>query len=110
MWAMLMLTLGVSLPSAAPSAGIEDETTNVVHFALIRPDPANDETALTPDAAWIHRPKNAIRKSDNSASRKKNKNIARGVKKPEATVTPLRRERPKSETDPPKTRRRELGW
>jgi hypothetical protein len=95
----------------AASADEAEETATVAHFALIRPeaDPANEDTPLSPGASWLRRPKAVGKKTGPVAAGKPSRGKPKD-EKPAATVKPLRRERPKNEVDPPKTRRRPLGW
>ncbi|HEV3344918.1 MAG TPA: hypothetical protein VG125_31360 [Pirellulales bacterium] len=84
--------------------------TSAAHFVLIYPEADDDQPALTTDAAWL-RPPSKTARSDSSASKaKKLKPLPQAKEKSHARVPPLKRERPKRETDPPKTRRRQLGW
>ncbi|HET6883738.1 MAG TPA: hypothetical protein VFI31_26525 [Pirellulales bacterium] len=110
MWLTLCLTLSAGALMAAPNDEA-DEATVVVHFALIHPeaDPAAEATQLSPGAVWLRRPNGKKRKTGTAAITKR-QNTPPKEGKPAAQVTPLRRERPKNEVDPPKTRRRQLGW
>ena len=109
--AILILALECALPGAVQAS--DDEIATVARFALIRPeaDPAFEEAQLSPGADWLRRPKRTKRKPASAGSKKVDKATApREGDKSAAPVAPLRRERPKSETDPPTTRRRQLGW
>lgn len=81
-------------------------------FVLIRPeaDLANDQPEPTAEAAWLSRPRATSRNTSAADGAQKSKLRLRTGEKSQAVVAPLKRERPKSETDPPKTRRRQLGW
>ncbi|HVX11473.1 MAG TPA: hypothetical protein VHC22_09850 [Pirellulales bacterium] len=112
---ILIVALGYALPSTAPIESEDDqEAATVAHFALVRPeaDPPEEETTLNPGANWLRRAKKTSSKASDAAGARKgtSKATTRGGDKSGATVTPLRRDRPKKETDPPKTRRRQLGW
>jgi hypothetical protein len=102
--------MGLALFSSG--AACADEVTATVHFALIRPeaDPANDQPAPAAEAAWLSRPRATSRNTSSADGTQKSKLRLRAGEKSQAVVAPLKRERPKSETDPPKTRRRQLGW
>jgi hypothetical protein len=88
-----------------------DVVVPAAHFAVIRPeaDESSDQPEPTADAVWLRRPRKTGR-SASSPSSAKPKSLPRPSEKSTAGVAPLKRERPKSETDPPKTRRRQLGW
>ncbi len=112
---ILIVALVSALPGTTPIESNDgQEITAVVHFALIRPeaDSAVEETTLTPDARWLRRTKKTSAKPSDPSGTKKgsSKTTARTSDKAETAVTPLRRDRPKREIDPPKTRRRALGW
>ncbi|MGH7137638.1 MAG: hypothetical protein ACREHD_17975 [Pirellulales bacterium] len=83
----------------------------VAHFTLIRPeaDAASDDTLLSPAARWLRRPKKSAETPGSALSGKKSA-AKRAAEKSPTRVVPLRRDRPTSETNPPKTRRRQLGW
>ena len=110
MWLTLWLALSAGALTVAPDDEA-DEATTVAHFALIRPDadPASEATQLSPGAVWLRRP-NAKNRKTGTAANTKRQNTPSKDGKSAAEVTPLRRERPKNEVDPPKTRRRQLGW
>jgi hypothetical protein len=94
---------------SAANAGVN--VIPVAHFALIRPeaDSSNDQPEPTAEAVWLRRPGKPGRTAS-SPSDTKTKSLVRTSEKPAAAVTPLKRDRPKREVDPPKTRRRQLGW
>lgn len=102
----------VAASAAAMLCAAQNKAADVVlaRFAIIYPaaDPAVEEKQLSPGAVWLRRPKTATRESSAPAPTKKVQRAA--IQKAETRVAPLRRERPARETDPPKTRRRKLGW
>jgi hypothetical protein len=104
----------VAASAAAMLCAAQNKAADVVlaRFAIIYPaaDPAVEEKQLSPGAVWLRRPKTATRKSSPPAHATTTKNPRAPVQKAETRVAPLRRERPTRETDPPKTRRRKLGW
>jgi len=83
--------------------------TSAAHFVLIYPEADEDQPALTADAAWL-RPLTKAGRVEGPSPKAKIAKPLPNAKKSDTRVTPLKRERPKSETDPPKTRRRQLGW
>lgn len=89
----------------------DDPVLPVAHFAVVYPDAESrdDDEKLSPEASWLRRRAKKPTKSVAQPAAKKEKPSAGRSKSP-ATVTPLRRDRPKNEVDPPKTRRRPLGW
>jgi hypothetical protein len=109
-WLFLAIAAGQAAAVSVARAQTNDLET-VAHFALIRPeaDAANDDDPLSPGASWLRRPKKPAETGGSAASGKKN-TAKRASEKSQTRVVPLRRDRPKSETDPPKTRRRQLGW
>lgn len=105
MW--LILSMAIAAFAQAETNDLE----TVAHFALIRPeaDAASDDDPLSPEARWLRRPKKPAETPGSPTGGKKN--IAkRAAEKSPTRVVPLRRDRPTSETNPPKTRRRQLGW
>jgi hypothetical protein len=78
------------------------------HFAVIRPE-ADDDPQLSPGATWLYRPRKTSHPANSTVRTKKAKS-ATSKGRSGASVTPLRRNRPPRETDPPKTRRPKLGW
>ena len=78
------------------------------HFAVIRPG-ADDDPQLSPGATWLYRPRKTNHPA-NPTARAKKAQAATPKGSSGARVTPLRRNRPPRETDPPKTRRPKLGW
>ncbi|HWB08513.1 MAG TPA: hypothetical protein VG826_04790 [Pirellulales bacterium] len=83
--------------------------TSAAHFVLIYPEADDDRPVQTADATGLPPGKTRL----GAAASSKNKKVVPRPQpsgKPESRVQRLKRERPKSETDPPKTRRRALGW
>ena len=78
------------------------------HFAVIRPE-ADDEPQLEPGAAWLYRPRKPDRQAGSPVNTRKTKGTVQKAG-PGGDVTPLKRNRPLREVNPPKTRRRQLGW
>lgn len=106
------LALCIVASAAATLCAADDDPAAVVlaRFAIIYPaaDPAVDEKRLSPGAVWLRLPKPPSRKSNAPASGKNGE--AAPKRESDTRIAPLRRERPNRETDPPKTRRRKLGW
>lgn len=100
---LLALLCGKAVLAGEPVA-------SVARFTVIYPeaDLREEDNQLGSDAVWLHRPKKLAKSTQ--AAVKKGKSVDAKKQKPPATVTPLRRERPKNEVDPPKSRRRPLGW
>lgn len=109
--AILLAVLGCAFVSEAAEIP-DDGVTIAARFAVIYPeaDQAAEETQLSPGSGWLRRPQKTTRKTSSPTGAKKSKASPRQTEKSEATVLPLRRDRPRKETDPPKTRRRQLGW
>lgn len=109
-WAILFAVL------ASTASGSADELSRsgvtVARFAVIYPeaDQAREEQALTADAGWLRLPRKTNGKTNSPSGTKPGKAIRRSSEKSEAGVVPLKRDRPRKETDPPKTRRPQLGW
>ncbi|HQU45752.1 MAG: hypothetical protein B7Z73_15670, partial [Planctomycetia bacterium 21-64-5] len=70
----------------------------------------DDEDDLQPNAVWLRPAVKDAGKTEAMAGANKRNAAGRKGKQPPPSVAPLRRERPKSEVDPPRTRRRSLGW
>lgn len=105
-WLLRAAIMGVALPtllhgSSTANAGVT--VMPVSHFALIDPkaDASNEQSEPIADAVSLNRPNNTGRKTSL---------LLRSSGKSAAAVTPLKRNRPMRETNPPKTRRRQLGW
>lgn len=106
------LTLCALASTIAAARGDEEKPSAVrlARFAIIYPeaDPEMEEKRLSPGASWLLRPRTSARKPTAPAAKKTGQ--ATPNTKTAERVTPLRRDRPRRETNPPKTRRPQLGW
>jgi hypothetical protein len=116
--AILLVTLPFfavcCLAVCGDSASASEPVATVARFAVIYPEAdlaENADDADPPKANPVRLPR-PVRKpsqTDRAASKQRKAVEAKPERTP-ASVTPLRRDRPKNEVDPPKTRRRSLGW
>ncbi|HVA50664.1 MAG TPA: hypothetical protein VNH11_30235 [Pirellulales bacterium] len=85
---------------------------SLARFSVIYPEAElkDDDDDLQPNAVWLRPAVKNTGDAEAMAAGKLRKTVGRKGKQPPPTVAPLRRQRPKSEVDPPKTRRRSLGW
>lgn len=106
----LTLCAVASTVAAARGDDAKPSAVQLARFAIIYPeaDPEMEEKRLSPGASWLLRPRTSARKLP-APSAAKRRQAAPNAKTAER-VTPLRRDRPKRETNPPKTRRPNLGW
>ncbi len=84
--------------------------TSAAHFVLIYPEADDDRPTVTADMAGVRPPSRTGRGDGPASKAKKTEPLPPAKQKSDLSVVPLKRERPKRETDPPKTRRRKLGW
>lgn len=105
---VVALLCAATLPSVAVAAEPE---VSPARFAVIYPeaDLDDEDSEPTTEAASLPQPAKKLARTNARAAAKNGKSAVKPAKSP-ATVTPLKRDRPKREVDPPKTRRRPLGW